>query len=296
MGKARLDFDSLRRVYAATPETWSRAKRTRVAAQGAGCSVGSIARALAGRGSTSGSTKIGKPSGHGYVMTMGHSAARESRTLFPGTVRPPDEDVLKPGEYSAKLGSVIAKGPFRGRAIYSLSLEERASCPSTCAHWLSCYGNNMPQAKRYAHGAELERRLPLEVGAKLLKNPGGIAVRLHTLGDFYSWRYVYLWRELVEMHEGLMVFGFTAHNDPARDPVARALVNVVRELWPRFAVRFSNGLHTRLTTVSVERPEAAPPDAVVCPSQWTTSGKTASTCGDCGLCWHSTRRIAFLRH
>jgi hypothetical protein len=58
------------------------------------------------------------------------------------------------------------------------------------------------------HGADLERRLEIEVARHAEENPLGFAVRLHVLGDFYSVEYVGLWRQLVEQHSALHVWGY----------------------------------------------------------------------------------------
>ena len=117
-------------------------------------------------------------------------------------------------------------------------------------------------------------------------------MRLHTLGDFYSWSYAYLWDTLLDRHDALHVFGYTAHIDPERDIIARYLAGMVRRYWPRFALRFSNGMAPLATTVTIDHPRAAPADAIVCPAQ---TGRTES-CATCALCWTTTRRIAFVRH
>ena len=94
-----------------------------------------------------------------------------------------DSPVLKSGRNQWKIGGEILKGDWRGFPTYGLALEERATCPKTCRHWRSCYGNNMHLAQRVPHGVELERRLPIEVADLAKDHPHGFAVRLHVLGD-----------------------------------------------------------------------------------------------------------------
>ena len=101
--------------------------------------------------------------------------------------------LLKHPKPKNKLGRKVTKGEFAGYRVYSLTLEERATCPTTCERWGDCYGNNMPFAHRLQHGAELERRLPEEIAALCAKYPDGVLIRLHVLGDFYSPEYVQLW-------------------------------------------------------------------------------------------------------
>jgi hypothetical protein len=60
-------------------------------------------------------------------------------------------------------------------------------------------------AERMRAGPDLEWRLVREVALLDVDHPGGFAVRLHNLGDFYSVRYVELWAELLERHPGLRV-------------------------------------------------------------------------------------------
>jgi hypothetical protein len=45
-----------------------------------------------------------------------------------------------------KLARRVTKGKFKGYAIRTLTLTERATCPRSCFHWSTCYGNNMPFA------------------------------------------------------------------------------------------------------------------------------------------------------
>jgi hypothetical protein len=200
--------------------------------------------------------------------------------------------VFKRGEFSAKIGGVVLKGHWRGLPIYTLTLEERATCPRSCAHWLNCYGNNSPYALRLKAGAELESRVVGEMTDLCALHPEGVAVRLHNLGDFYSIAYVRLWRTLIERHPRLHVFGFTARTDTAGDAIAIELAALVADHWPRFAIRASNGTGMQRATVSIRSAAEKPADAIICPQQ---QNKTES-CSTCALCWQSERRIAFLEH
>lgn len=205
---------------------------------------------------------------------------------------PAHEMVLKSGHNAAKIGRYITKGRWKGFEIYTLTLEERATCPSSCRHWRSCFGNNMPQAQRFRHGPELESRIEHEIAELSKKHPRGFAVRLHVLGDFYSVPYVEMWARLLDEHPQFHAFGFSARWEYRSDPIAKALIDLVSKQWPRFAIRFSNAPVDELSTVSIEHPYQCPPDAIVCPQQL---GKTAS-CSTCALCWQSMRRIAFVQH
>lgn len=220
-------------------------------------------------------------------------ALSEHRTLYPSTIVPVEGllNVLVKGDNSWKIGGKVVKGRWKGFPVYTLTLEERATCPTSCAHWRSCYGNSMHLAKRIAHGAAFEDRLGLELGLLQSRHPTGFAVRLHVLGDFYSAAYVDLWRSFLARFPALRVFGFSARWQSS-DPIGAALLRLVMEQWDRFAIRFSNAPSEECSTVSLEHPVQKPADAVICPQQL---GKTAN-CGTCGLCWATTKRIAFLRH
>ena len=103
--------------------------------------------------------------------------------------------------------------------------------------------------------------------------------------------YVELWRTLLERHEGLHVFGYTARMD---DAIADALRSLARDVgWSRFAMRFSNGPIPLRSTVTIESVRQKPADALVCPEQIGQNGKSCSTCA---LCWQTEKRVAFLQH
>jgi hypothetical protein len=107
--------------------------------------------------------------------------------------------------------------------IYTLTLEERASCPLTCKHWRSCYGNGMMVASRVQAGPELEARLEREIEVLDVRHVKGFVVRLHVLGDFYSVEYVELWRRLLRQYSTMRIWGYTARIDAKNDPIAAAL-------------------------------------------------------------------------
>jgi hypothetical protein len=223
-----------------------------------------------------------------------HPAIMAGGTIYPTTVRAGrDRWALKSGTNARKIGGRILKGKWVGFPAFTLTLEERATCPTSCHHWRSCFGNRMQWADRVQAGPDLEWRLEREVALLEARHPNGFAVRLHVLGDFYSVEYVELWRTLIERHPALHVWGYSARIDKA-DPIARALAELVRRQWDRFAVRLSNAPHPSEapSTISVEHPYQVPDDAVLCPEQ---IGRTES-CTSCALCWQSTRRVAFLQH
>ena len=201
-------------------------------------------------------------------------------------------NVLVSGHSNVKIGRDVRKGWARGYWIYTLTLEERATCPRTCHHWATCYGNNMPYAKRVDHtdrGA-LEAAIRRDVERLLsVKGRVGILVRLHALGDFYSAPYVRFWSALLREFPQLAVYGYTAWA-PTTD-IGRAVAAAKREHGRRFAVRWSNGRDEADCAIPVRAVDEAV-NAIVCPEQ---TGRTTA-CATCGLCWGTRRNIAFLEH
>lgn len=226
---------------------------------------------------------------------FGHPAIEQGRSLFHRKgVKSPDQlaNVLVSGHANVKIGRDVRKGKlFRGYWIYTLTLEERATCPRTCHHWQTCYGNNMPFAKRVQHSSRLERRLEVEI-ANLLKvrDRAGILIRLHALGDFYSERYVAFWDAMLRMHPRLAVYGYTARR--RGDPIGDAIATVKARHGARFAIRWSDGGEAEDSTVSIRAEGDAPPGSFVCPEQ---TGRTRC-CATCGLCWNTTKNVAFVEH
>lgn len=235
-----------------------------------------------------------------FIFTPGHGAAHrtslmpagatgtrfKSRVLAPAAMK----RVLVSGHNNAKIGRDVRKGHLRGYWIYTLSLEERATCPQSCGHWRNCYGNSMPFAKRVQHGPEMLRRIEAEL-ADLCRKKRGVLIRLHALGDFYSTAYVAFWDGMLRLHPNLAIFGYTAHHPGTEigDAVARV---IGRAGFDRFAVRFS-GWSGDLAAVTInDTSEAAAHDAIVCPQQTGA----VSHCATCSICWASQRNIAFLSH
>ncbi len=227
--------------------------------------------------------------GYGLVLRRDHAAVLESRTLFTKSVRFVEETerVLKSGEHQRKVGRQVRKGKWRGFPIYCLTLEERATCPSTCLHWRSCYGNNMHLAHRIHADDDFEAVLLLELAAYQAKHPRGFVVRLHILGDFYSVAYVRLWQRALRLFPALHVFGYTARQ--LSDPIGQLLERMSRRQWDRFAIRFSGRPGTRGATTYKLGEDAG---GIICPAQ---HGKT-DCCGTCGLCWQTQREISFEDH
>lgn len=210
-----------------------------------------------------------------------------SRVLRTGQMK----NLLVSGHNNIKLGRDVRKGRLNGYWIYSLSLEERATCPRSCLHWLNCYGNAMPFAKRIDHtDIEFLPRLESEVARLCKQHPAGVLIRLHALGDFYSTEYVDFWRRMLRLHPMLAVFGYTARNN--EDAIGEAVIRLRHTQWDRFAVRSSNGARHDKATLSIKDENSAHDGAFICPEQ---SGKT-QCCATCGACWSTTKNVAFMEH
>jgi hypothetical protein len=228
--------------------------------------------------------------GHRVRLSDDHPAIAKGQSLFQARVEDQSERprLLISGENSRKIGKRVAKGRMRGFPIFTLTLEERATCPRSCLEWKTCYGNSMNWARRIKHGPAFEERLWNELADKQASHPSGFLVRLHILGDFYSVEYAELWAEALEAYPALHIFGYTA-----RDPKSEIgqVVCQMLGVWPeRFHVRFSGFNGPRNGSVVID----AAPDTehLILPAQL---GKT-DCCATCALCWHSDRTIAFLRH
>ena len=136
-----------------------------------------------------------------------------------------------------KLGNKVTKGHLKGARIFTLTLEERATCDSECEHWLDCYGNNMPFGHRFKANDALMVSIERDLN-KLDAKGKPYLVRLHILGDFFSVEYILFWRRQLAKREYLNVYGYT-RNHPTK-PLGYALKLVRKQYGKRFAVRFSN--------------------------------------------------------
>lgn len=219
---------------------------------------------------------------------------RERRTVFPSTVvdagRSPR--LLVSGHNNPKIGRIVEKGKWAGMPVYTLTLEERATCPDTCHMYRACMGNSMPFARRHRVGREFEERLEIELMVKNAVHFDGFVVRLHVLGDFYSVHYVRLWERWLRRFPALRVFGFTARLPGTR--IGDAVRRLREAEWERFAIRFSRPRssdgHREAVTIG---PGESQGDAILCPAQ---AHQTAA-CVTCGLCWSAPERtIAFRAH
>ena len=228
-----------------------------------------------------------------------HPALKAPRTVFALSVHDPmtSPRLLVSGHNNSKIGFRITKGAWSGMPIYTLTLEERATCPTSCHNWRECFGNSMPFSRRHRHGRGLEKRLEQELKALSLAHPCGFVVRLHVLGDFYSLGYIRRWGAWLQRMPAIRVFGYTAH---PRSSAQGEMLDRLNERWPgRFAMRFSvaapTGMPREATTIW-RQPEAAwVSEGLVCPAQ---TGRT-DCCATCALCWSpamSDVPIVFIGH
>lgn len=216
----------------------------------------------------------------------------EGRTKFRKSVKGIGQlaHLLVSGHSNVKIGRDVRKAKFRGYWIFTLSLEERKTCPSSCRHWQTCYGNNMPFAKRIDHtDPEFLSALAAEIPTLCLKHKG-VLIRLHALGDFYNEEYIQFWMRMLRTYSNLAIYGYTA-----RHPTT-PLGNLIWEMnarWPdRCIIRFSDGQLPEMSTVSIGDESDCPPNAFLCPEQ---TGKTRC-CATCGACWSTTKNVAFKEH
>lgn len=234
--------------------------------------------------------KTAPPRGSRITLPDLHPALTGRGTVFPSTVTEPGDAprLLVSGMNSRKTGRLVTKGRWRGCPIYTLTLEERATCPSTCEQWRTCYGNNMHYARRLVAGDGLEAGLVGELRALARVHPSGFVVRLHILGDFYSPAYVRLWARMLDELPALRVFGFTAHtiDSSTGAEVLRMTGRADGRCW----IRFSGLRAGPLGSVVIDTAEES--RSLICPAQ---TGAT-DCCATCGLCWASPRTIEFLRH
>jgi len=219
-------------------------------------------------------------------------------TIFQKSIKAPETKiVLKKGSSNKKLGFKITAKKWTGKSLYSLTLVERETCPTTCHHWVDCYGNNMPFAHRFST-VGLTEKLNKEIDILMDNHKKGIVIRLHVLGDFYSESYVRFWKIQLEKHPLLCLFGYTARKGD----------NIAHAIWrmndpDRCVIRHSGNkeddgeikftrdapFEENWSYAADESFEGASFD---CPEQ---TGKIKD-CASCGLCWITTKTVRFATH
>lgn len=220
-------------------------------------------------------------------------AVLSGKTMFEKTVKPAKDrkSILQSVASNTKIGkggNIITKGIWKGMPMYSLTLEERATCPKDCQQWNNCYGNNSPYRIRVKIDETFYDKLEKELDKLNKKHTQGFVVRLHVLGDFTSIEYVQFWYKMLQKNSNLYIFGYT-HWGPWSDIGMEIKVTHVTFIKrKRFQIRFSDSdVQFR---ANVETKENA--TGVICPEQ---TGKTQS-CLTCGLCWGIDKPITFLPH
>ena len=206
--------------------------------------------------------------------------------------------LLKKGSSNAKLGFKITSKRWKGKRLYSLTLVERETCPTTCHHWNDCYGNNMPFAHRFKN-ANIDLFLEREIESLMQKHKEGIVIRLHVLGDFYSVDYVRFWEEMLIRHPKLCLFGYTARKG---DNIAHAIWLLNTRFSDRCVIRHSGNKEADGELVPTQGPfkenwsyaaeESFEGASFDCPEQ---TGKIKD-CARCGLCWTTPKTVRFLSH
>ena len=187
-----------------------------------------------------------------------------------------------------KLGKFIVKGRHINKPMYSLSLEERKTCPKSCFHWKTCYGNNMPFAHRFEGNNKLMLRLENEIKLLSKKHEHGILIRLHVVGDFFSVKYVRFWKKLLGLYTNISIFGYTARTPFS--PIGKEIVKLRNENWDNFSVRFSNSV-MELSANSENL--LGGKKGLICPEQLDKT----KNCSNCGLCWNKNiDNIIFKTH
>jgi hypothetical protein len=233
-----------------------------------------------------------------WSLDINHAAMRENRTLFPSTVVTvtvsEPERILVSGKNNRKLGGTVEKGKFGAYAIYGLSLEERATCPSDCEMRGACYGNGMQMARRHRIGDPevFYQRLEAEI-KEILSEEFGLLIRLHVLGDFPNIENVAFWSDMLAEHDALACYGYTHWG---RDTEIEKAIAAVKEAYPdRFRIRWS-GQDIPDGSIVIEYVPQKPrtkDGALVCPSQTDST----ACCATCALCWDAPHEtIAFIKH
>lgn len=226
------------------------------------------------------------------VLADDHPAVVEARPFFSKSANEHKRHkarVLVSGHNSRKIGKRVSKGTLAGMPIFTLTLEERRTCPRSCVMWNGCYGNRMPWSIRWPAGEDTERRIEDELTQLQFECPHGFLVRLHVLGDFYSVDYVNLWATWLEKFPALHCYGYTARSDE----IGAAVAMLAAHQWKRFAIRSSQGMVPNMPASYVVQRGAEAPAGIVCPVETHKS----AACATCALCWDQPNKsIIFLPH
>jgi hypothetical protein len=215
-----------------------------------------------------------------------------------------NRDPLKPAKDNGKLHSTsVVRGPFKGYAMYSLTLEERATCSPDCGQLKVCYGNNMPFAKRYNVTDELLAAIDAQL-AKLTRKGQKILLRLHILGDFYSVAYVNFWRNMLEKYPTVAAFGYT--HWPLITAQGSAVADLCADFPTRFCIKWSLDRIEQIPllattpiggTIVVKDWSDTPKGWIKCPAQMAMDrGRSDVGCAECGIKCALGVNVAFVEH
>jgi hypothetical protein len=210
-------------------------------------------------------------------------------TIYQKSIKDPSLfSVLKKGSSNKKLGFKITSKRWSGKRLYSLTLVERETCPTSCHHWDDCYGNNMPFAHRFSTIGLLPK-LKEEIDSLMQKHKEGIVIRLHVLGDFMTTEYVEFWEQMLFDYRKLCLFGYTGREEDSE--VGKAIWLMNTRFSERCVIRYSRskGYEGSNLYAAEESFEGASFD---CPEQ---TGKVKD-CASCGLCWTTQKTVRFLTH
>ena len=232
-----------------------------------------------------------------------HPALHEARTIYETRVYDPAtvKNALVSGINTAKIGAMCKVGDWRNMPIFYVTLEERATCPTSCHNWDTCYGNALPVSIRLRYGPELITRLARDLDKKQRQFPQGFIVRLHQLGDFPDINYVRWWAHWLRTFPALRIYGYTAHQEGT---ILGDAIYALNYLFSgRVAIRTSVAPDAspspwQATTSWTPLPSRSGKGWVVCPAEFPRP-EGAITCGRCGLCWKQSAQdtmIIFYGH
>ena len=219
----------------------------------------------------------------------------KTSTVYQKSIKNPIEtefSVLKKGSSNKKLGFKVTAKKWTGKRLYSLTLVERETCPTSCHHWNDCYGNNMPFAHRFDSNG-ITTTLEEEIAILMDKHKNGIVIRLHVLGDFFSTAYIKFWEDMLIQYPKLCLFGYTARWD---DDIYRELNLLNLRYSDRCVIRFSrNYSYDEIEDKIANRyaaSESFEGKSFDCPEQTGT----IKDCASCGLCWTTNKNVRFASH
>jgi hypothetical protein len=212
-------------------------------------------------------------------------------TKFQKSIKDITEDIfiLKSGAYNKKLGTYVTGKKHNGKHIYSLTLVERETCPTSCFHWDDCYGNHMPFAHRFKTNGLMDK-LRQEIPYLTFKHRKGILIRLHVLGDFFSVEYVNFWAEMLQTYPTLAVFGYTAREE--KSDMGKAVAQMNLTFLHRSDIRFSTNKEYKEGGNMYSANDKFEGKAFYCPEQLNK----VENCATCGLCWTSKKTVKFITH